>query len=416
MIQRGQTVTIRLFRSLFIINISVGIAACGGDPVGPIDGLPRNLDVAELSLIESDNRFALKLFREISAEQPGTNLFISPLSVAMALGMTYNGAGGETKAAMERTLELEGMTLQQINEAYRSLIDLLVDLDSKVQFDLANSIWYRQGVTVQPAFVDLNRTYFDAAVSAVDLTNPSSLQTINDWVKDNTQGKIDKIYDELPPNLVMLLLNAIYFKGDWTYEFDKSLTKDAPFTLPDGNEQTVKMMSQPGEGDFLHFSNDVVEIIDLPYGRQAFSMTVLLPHPGESIDALVAGIDDETWQSWTAGLSKMSVTVSMPRFTLEYEIRLNDVLDVLGMGVAFTGAADFSGIVPGGGIWIDEVKHKTFVDVNEEGTEAAAVTSVILLESASQEFRIDRPFVFVIRENFSGTIVFMGKIVDPEST
>jgi serpin B len=396
--------------------MAITLVSCGGEPTGPITELPRKLEVAELDLIESDNRFALKLFREINAESPDENLFISPLSVAMALGMTYNGARGETKVAMERTLELEGMTLEQINEAYRSLIDLLVNLDPRVRFDLANSIWYRQDVSVLPDFVDLNRTYFDAEVSALDFANPSSLETINDWVNDNTQGKIDKIYDELPANLVMALLNAIYFKGDWTYQFDKSLTDEAPFSLRDGSQTTVKMMSQPTERDFRQSSNDMVAVIDLPYGGEAFSMTILLPHQDVAVEDVVAMLDDATWQGWTAGLAAVSTTVLMPKFTLEYEIELNDVLKALGMGVAFTGAADFSGIVPGGGIWIDEVKHKTFLNVNEEGTEAAAVTSVSLIESLPQEFRVDRPFIFVIRENFSGTIVFMGKILDPEST
>jgi serpin B len=408
---------LRSFHSLFTSVMAITLVNCGGEPTGPITELPRKLAVAELNLIESDNRFALKLFREINAESPGENLFISPLSVGMALGMTYNGARGETKAAMERTLELEGMTLEQINEAYRTLIDLLVNLDPRVQFDLANSIWYRQDVTVLPEFIDLNRTYFDAEVSALDFANPFSLQTINNWVNDNTQGKIDKIYDQLPANLVMMLLNAIYFKGDWTFQFDKSLTEDASFWLADGSQTTVKMMSQETEREFRQSSNDMVAVIDLPYGGEAFSMTILLPHQGVAVDEVAAMLDDATWQSWTAGLAEVSTTVLMPRFTLEYEIKLNDVLTALGMGVAFTGgAADFSGIVPGGGIWIDEVKHKTFVDVNEEGTEAAAVTSVTLIESAASQFRIDRPFIFAIRENFSGTIVFMGTIVNPESS
>jgi serpin B len=371
-------------------------------------------------LIEADNAFALKVFKEINAQNQGGNLFISPLSIAMALGMTYNGAGGETQAAMQQALELEGMSIQQINEAYRDLIDLLFELDPLVQFDLANSIWYRHDITFEQAFFDINRAYFDATVEALDFGLPSAANTINAWVRENTGDKIEEIVaSPIPSHVVMYLINAIYFKGTWTYQFDKDLTQDAPFTLLTGNERTVEMMSHAEEADLAYVTTDSFDAIDLPYGGQAFTMTVLLPREGIDVDAVVDELDSGSWNSWMSGLAETSAKVSMPKFTLEYEIELNDVLSALGMEMAFTpGAANFSKMRPANDLYISKVMHKTFVDVYEEGTEAAAATSVeigLTCACGPFEFRVDRPYLFAIREKYSGTIIFMGKIVDPVS-
>ncbi len=404
----------KLFRLLLPVTVGLVVTDCG-DAFGPITGLPRELSVAEAHLIEADNRFAFKLFREITAqEKPDKNIFISPLSVAMALGMTYNGAAGTTQEAMQRTLELEGMTLQEVNESYRSVIDLLAELDPRVEFLLANSIWYREKLTPRQEFLDVNRRYFDAEVSGLDFADPGAAETINSWVDENTRGKITKIVPAtIPPYVVMYLINAIYFKGDWTYQFDKNQTRDAAFTLADGSETTVKMMSRESEHPVQVFSDENVQVVDLPYGGKAYSMTIVLPLTPQGIHALAGDLTQESWDRWLAGLDSTSLFVSVPKFTLEYEINLNDVLVALGMGEAFTGGADFSRMYEGGGVWIDEVKHKSFVDVNEEGTEAAAVTSVRMIESAPPVIYVDRPFLFAIREDYSGTILFMGRMMDP---
>jgi serpin B len=201
----------------------------GPDPrPEPITDLPRELSIAEGKLIEADNRFAFKLFGEINEQEGDTNIFISPLSVAMALGMTYNGAAGTTQAAMQEVLELQDMNLQEVNESYRGLIDLLRNLDPRVEFLLANSIWHRHAMTFEPEFLDLNRDYFDAEVTPLDFNDPSASQTINGWVNDKTNGRIPEIVpDPVPANIVMYLINAIYFKADWTHQFDKSRTEDA---------------------------------------------------------------------------------------------------------------------------------------------------------------------------------------------
>jgi serpin B len=403
----------------------MSLASCGdplgnGGPADPIEQLPRDLSTAELGLIEADNAFALKVFKEINAQSQGGNLFISPLSIAMALGMTYNGAGGETQAAMQQALELEGMSVQQVNEAYRDLIDLLFELDPLVQFDLANSIWYRHDITFEQAFFDVNTAYFDATVEGLDFGLPSAANTINAWVRENTGDKIEEIVPSpIPIDVVMYLINAIYFNGTWTYQFDKDLTQDAPFTLLTGNTKTVDMMSHADDVDLSYLTTESFDAVDLPYGGQAFTMTVLLPREGIDVDAVVDELDGENWNNWMAGLYETAVKVSMPKFSLEYEIELNDVLSALGMEIAFVPlAANFSKMRAANDLYISKVTHKTFVDVDEEGTEAAAATSVgmgIVCACGPFEFRVDRPYLFAIREKYSGTIIFMGKIVDPVS-
>jgi serpin B len=395
------------------------LVACGDFGPTPITELPRPLSVAEERLVEADNRFAFKLFREINAQDTTEgNIFVSPLSVGMALGMTYNGAAGTTRDDMHQTLELQDMTLQDVNEAYHSLIDLLLNLDPAVEFTLANSIWYREDIEIVPDFLGRCQQYFDAQVRALDFADPTAANTINAWVDEQTRGKIREIVaPPIDPITIMFLINAIYFKGDWTQQFDRDLTHDAPFQLADGSETTVHMMTHDGEVPVrVVFDADaLVTVADLPYGGQAYSMTIVMPWEASRIEALVEDLDRPRWNRWIAALDSTAMRLSLPKFTLEYEITLNDVLKALGMEEAFTGAADFTNLYRGPErAFITEVKHKTFVDVHEEGTEAAAATSVAIgLTSAPQSVYVDRPFVFAIRERHSGTILFLGKMLDP---
>jgi len=392
---------------------------CVNNPILPRD--ISQLTLAEKNLVESDNRFGFKLFEEISGEEKNKNIFISPLSVAMALGMTYNGADGSTQEAMQKTLELSGLTLQEINESYKNLIELLTNLDEKVRFQIANSIWYREMFPVEDEFIEINKTYFDAEVSGLNFSAPNASNIINEWVNQKTDGKIEKIVDApINPLTMMFLINAIYFKGIWTYEFDESQTKDDKFTLPDGSKKPCRMMSQ--ENEFQYFENDEFQAIDLPYGNGDFRMTIFLPRAEKDVDYLIGELNQENWNLWMSSFRKMEVTLQLPKFTLNYEIELNDVLKGLGMEIAFNSSeADFTKMYEeekvGANLYISKVKHKTFVEVNEEGTEAAAVTSVEMTLTTAVPFkllmRIDRPFIFAIRENNSGTILFIGKIVEP---
>ncbi len=408
----------------YISNVTA-ILACAllagcGESLGPITELPRALSIAEGKLVEADNRFAFKLFKEVNEQDAGKNTFISPLSVGMALGMTYNGAAGTTREAMQETLELQGMTVDEVNEAYGSLIELLRNLDPRVEFLLANSIWYRNTMTFEQSFLDVNARYFDAEISDLNFDSPDAANTINNWVRQNTSGRIEEIVSNpIDPATVMFLLNAIYFKADWAAQFDKDLTDDAPFALADGSETTVEMMSHDAGISMRYFrdSDNGLQVVDLPYGGHAYSMTILLPESAQEIESLVDGLTHDQWNIWVASLDSTAHEISMPKFTLEYELNMNNVLEALGMSIAFEeGAADFTNMYAPGNLFISKVKHKTFVDVNEEGTEAAAVTSVeIGLTSTGGMTRIviDRPFVFAIRENYSGAILFVGKMLNP---
>ena len=401
---------------MLLLVASLFLLQCTRDfSVPPVKGTVRELTPLEKQVVESDNIFGLKLFQEIIKIEPDKNVFISPLSVAMALGMTYNGAAGSTEEAMRNTLEFGDMSFQEINESFKSLIALLTQLDPKVRFQIANSIWYRLGFPVEQDFIDLNKTFFDAEVRPLDFSLPGAPGVINDWVDENTNGKIKEIIDQIDPLTMMFLINAIYFKGTWTFEFDKTLTADDFFTKPDGSQVSCKMMKQ--ENDFQYFETDDFQAVDLPYGDGQFRMTIFLPKPQKSICSFITEFSSENWMQWIGRFSKAAGSVYLPKFELEYEISLNDVLTALGMGIAFTGQADFTRINKNGNLYISQVKHKTFVKVDEEGTEAAAVTVVeISLTSVGPTgfvMRVDRPFVFFIREHHSQTILFMGKITDP---
>jgi serpin B len=331
----------------------------------------------------------------------------------MALGMTYNGADGTTKDAMEATLELSGLGTDEVNQSYLSLIRLLTQLDPKVTFQIANSIWYREDIVVKQAFLDANREYFGAEVTGLDFASPDAVRTINAWVDGNTNGKIKRILDAIPPDVVIYLINAVYFKGAWTYKFDPNHTMDAQFTSSRGTTSPCRMMNLTGT--FPYYEDSIFQLVDLPYGSERFSMTLLVPRASDSVDSLIQQITPERWSEWTERLTPAEGDLSIPRFKLEYERSLKGVLTDLGMGIAFGDLADFTKISQQGHLVISDVKHKTFVEVNEEGTEAAAVTSVEgFFDSFPSRFnfRADRPFIFAIRERVSGTILFIGKMAE----
>jgi serpin B len=388
----------------------------------PLAPEARELTALEKQLVESDNKFGLKLFKEINRqEEADKNIFISPLSVSMALGMTLNGAAGETQAAMEQTLEFAGMTTDDINQSYRSLIDLLTNLDRNVAFEIGNSIWYREGMAFEQSFIDVNKEFFDAVVRAINFNHrEEAARIMNSWVKEKTRGKISEIVkaDAIDANTVMFLINAIYFKGTWTFEFKKENTRDDVFTKLDGSQIPCKMMNMTGTLSYVE--NDLFQAVDLPYGNQLFSMTIFLPKLPLDVNALLAELTQENWEAWLASFDDHTIELQFPKFTLEYKLTMNDVLKALGMEIAFDKyRADFTRMYAGPErLFIDEVIHKTFVKVDEEGTEAAAVTSVeIGVESSEPSYplmRVDRPFLFVIRDQHSNTILFMGKIVEPK--
>jgi serpin B len=412
--------------ALFIlILLALTLQSCTTKPVDsePPDPTPGPPSAAEKSLIESANRFGLTLFKEINAyEEPDTNIFISPLSVSFALGMTYNGAAGETREAMAATLELSGLSPEEINQSYRNVIDLLTQLDPHVKFKIANSIWTRLGFPIAPEFAELSRNYFDAEVRELDFTRPWAADTINHWVDVNTNGKITKVISPpIPDYIVMYLINAIYFNGEWTLPFDTSCTMEWPFFRADGSIVNCALMQT--DTVLSYFYNDLFQAVDLPYGDEKFSMAIFLPRASHTVDEIVEQLNDDNWASWLSSFSENELELGLPRFKFEYDIKLNDILMAMGMEIAFDELmADFSNMVTDmsllpGNLYIDFVQHKAFVQVNEMGTEAAAVTVVgVGVTSIDPELKrmiVDRPFLFVIHERETGSILFMGKVANP---
>ncbi len=375
----------------------------------------RELSALEREIVSSENLFGIKLFKALNDAKPDGNLFISPLSVSMALGMTLNGAADSTYDAMKNTLELQGLTEDEINQAYKDLIELLINLDEKVVMNIANSIWIEDNFSVLQPFIDVNKTYFDAEVESFDVADPNAVNIINEWVEDKTNGKIKDIIDIIPPNIALYLINAIYFNGTWTYEFDKNDTKDEPFYNLDNSTSTIPLMSM--NATLPAFFMDSLSVVDIPYGDSLFSMTVVLPNNKNDINKLAESITNDTWNEWLCQLTAQELDLYLPKFKLEWDDNLKDVLTELGMGIAFDpDNADFTRINPQIPLWISRVIHKTFVDVNEEGTEAAAATVVeMVFESAGPAIsiiRVDHPFIFAIREQHTGTILFMGKVLE----
>ena len=374
-----------------------------GDPIGPFDPV-RDLTVNEQQVATSSNAFAFDLLqRAHAAETAKPNFMISPLSVSMALGMTLNGAAGTTFDAMRGTLDFGGLAQPEINVAYKGLIGQLHARDPKVEWRLANSIWYDKSFTAFPTFVDTVRHYFDAEVRQLDFASPATPQTINGWVEEKTRGRIKNLIGEIGDE-VMFLVNAVYFYAPWTTPFEVRSTRNAPFTTANGNTVNVPMMS--GDGRFRSYRSADVTAAELFYADSAYSMVLWMG----------AVPTQASWNSALAAMHSQMVILSMPKFKFSYEVEMRDLLTAMGMGIAFSpGGANFSRIAPvPPELYITKVNHKAFIEVDERGTEAAAATSVgVAPTSAPMELRFDRPFFFAIRERSSGAILFMGRVGQP---
>lgn len=371
-------------------------------------------------------RFAFDLAKQVAGQEGATkNVFISPLSLHMTLGMLLNGANNQTAQEIQKTLKLDAQTLPEANETYQNLLQNLPGIDPGVNLTLANSVWTRNTFPVETAFQDLLKQTFKAEVSAQDFSNPATVTAINGWASQKTNGRIPKVIDQIEPDNVMFLLNALYFKGDWKTQFDVNKTIDAPFTLASGQQVTTRMMRL--NANLRHAFKPTYTAFELPYGSGKYAMTVLLPTPEAadrmdiatppSADALLQSLTADAWTQLQNDLSVGKLDIGLPKFTLKYEIKLNNILSSLGMPTAFSQRADFTRINAKGGLTLSFVKQNTFVAVDEKGTEAAAVTTGgVSVTSVQLPTLCDRPFVFVIHEKTSGTVLFVGKVADPTRT
>ncbi len=402
-------ILIRFASIMLLCMLSCSDGDSPPDNIGDVLDIIR--DPAFSSVATANTRFGFKLLSDVQSREPGTNIFISPLSISIALTMTYNGAVEDTQLAMAEVLEIEGLDRDSVNRSNAALRESLENRGSEVQLSIANSIWGRQGVEFNPDFLNRNREFFGAEITALDFGAPEAPETINGWVDTNTKGKIKKIVQRIDPRTLIMLINAIYFKGSWKEEFDKSRTRDGIFRLSDGAEKQVPMMTR--EGAYPYFRGDAFEAASLPYGDGNVNMYIFLPDRDSNLDEFLGVLNSENWLIWLPQFHEGTDDSMMilPRFKLEYEVQLNDTLKALGMDIAFGGGADFSGMGPS--LFISEVRHKAFVEVNEEGTEAAAVTVVVGVESAPPSFIVDRPFFFAIYDGLTKSMLFMGIVVEP---
>jgi serine protease inhibitor len=374
----------------------------------------------EHSLVAANAQFAFKLFAELTKSNVEQNVFISPTSVALALALAYNGARGETARAIARTLELGDTSLDALNRANAALIESLSALDPHVVLAIANALWARQDISFAPGFLQGSQDFYRAEILTLDFGTAGAVAAINEWVRRNTAGKIETIIDQIDRSAVMFLINAIYFKGRWAKPFDPRRTREMPFTLAGGRHKPHPMMAQTGKFDYYALPG--FQAISLPYGAGRASMYIFLPEQRSSLRAFRRELTHKSWESWLRHFRPTEGTIMLPRFKLAYQVTLNDALKAFGMGIAFDlRRADFGAMFADGkpGASIDEVKHKTFVEVNEEGTEAAAVTSIGMIRMTMAPQRsfsmiVDRPFFCAIRDNQTGALLFMGAITDPE--
>lgn len=399
------------FSILFFAFILI---ACDKD--APLKPNVPDINSQHKSLVQSSNSFGIELLKAVhNEEEPDKNIIISPLSVSTALSMVLNGAVEATKSAIFEALKVTNTDLEQNNQTYRDLIDFLPNVDNLVETNIANSIWYEQNFNVLPEFLEVNQTYFDAEIQGLDFSNPSTKDVINQWVANATQQKIESIIEEISPDHVMFLINAIYFNAPWTKKFKKELTSSQPFYLDNGSTTSVDMMYS-AEIEFDYFQNSEVELISLPYGNKDYHFTIILPNQDVGIQNLVSNFTLSQWNTWRGNLTTQnSFELRLPKFELDYGVELNIPLTEMGMGLAFApGMADFSKISTAGQLFISEVVHKTYMKVDEEGTEAAAATSVgVGVTSAPPAIVINRPFLLLIHEQKTGAILFMGKIMNP---
>lgn len=389
----------------------------GVDPIGDNEPVLRDLTNQEKSLILSSNEFSFDLFHELNNQDVKVNLFFSPLSVEYALGMTLNGADQETFDAIREVLKNDILNESEINGSYQSLTQFLLGIDKTVLLKIANSVWYRKDLTVKEAFKQAVRTFYDAGIAGLDFSQPGAKNEINGWVSNKTDGLIDDLIDQIPAEAIMYLINAIYFRAEWKYQFDKTLTQDGPFFLEDGSQVETEMMTAE-DIKINYFSNDMLKLVDIPYGNEQFSMTILVPSQNHTLKEIYEVFNESNFNEWMSSSATASSTLTMPKFKIEYKTLLNDALISMGMGIAFTDGADLSRLFEEPmDLFISRVIHQAVIEVNEEGSEAAAATAVeVELTSLPPEpeiIKINQPFIFLIREKHSGTLLFAGKLMNP---
>jgi serpin B len=409
------------FRVLFLglLSFPLTFIAChkASSPIYPTEPVPINLTSDQVSLIASENSFALDIFKKVidNSTEP-ENIIISPLSISSALSMTLNGANGDTRNAMLTALRQTGLTPEVINNAYKDLTEALLKVDQRVLITIANSVWTENNFVVKKPFTDILTQYYNAEAKAFNITDPLVPSQVNSWIESKTNGLIKNMIDQLDQNTVMLLINAIYFKGKWQSQFDKGSTVQSSFYKSDGTVSQVPMMKQTSE--FNIYKATGFTLAEFPYGQANFVMDVILPTDNNGLKDVLPLINDASFKSWISQMGKIKTELSFPRFKYVYKKELKEILSDMGMGIAFSDNADFSNISDIS-LQLSFVKHQAMIETNEEGTEAAAATIVGVgttsMPAGPFILNIDHSFLYVIRETTTNSILFMGRVADPLS-
>jgi serine protease inhibitor len=370
-------------------------------------------------LASAQTRFGLNFFQEILKENPGKNVLVSPFSAATALGMVYNGAVSATKDEMTQTLGLGNLSLDQVNHENKNLLDSLQSADPKVTLNIADSLWGNKDTTYKPDFIQANQNFYKAEVRSLDFTNPGASDSVNHWVSDKTMGKIPKIIGPLTPMDTLVLVNAVYFKGNWSSQFHKDATQPAPFHLMDGSTPNRPLMHQTH--DFSYLETEKFQAVRLPYGNGRLSLLVFLPSKDFNLSDFCAGLTPDNWNQWMGQFREGKVRLSLPRFKIEFFQTLNESLEAMGMKEAFTREADFSGMALNAGLFISQALQKTYMLADEEGTEAAAATAIVMRANIVRRepppvvMTVDRPFFIALVDGQTKAILFTGAIFDPQA-
>jgi serine protease inhibitor len=399
-----------------------GLWGCGGSGSSATQSqaLPAAVEQAvrsstpvDSNLVAANNSVGFDLFNQLVQQNPSANVFISPTSIALALEIVENGANGATLTAMGQTLHLPSTSLSDINTGNAALQASLVNPDPKVALTIANSLWIHKATTqVNPTFIQTNTNYYGSTVG--DLAGAPA--NVNAWVSQQTNGNITSI---LPAgnysSWVFAVINAVYFKGAWTTPFDPGLTTSVPFTLLNGTTKTCNLMQR--QGTYTYYSGANFQAVRLPYGSNRMSMVMILPNQGVNWTTFLATLTPQNLTTWLSQATSNFGSVALPRFQTGYDADLIPSLTSLGMGIAFTSQADLSGIAPG--TMLTYVHHKTFLNVTEQGTEAGAATGIggaTAVAVNSFTFRADHPFFCAIQDDKTGTLLFLGCILDPTAT
>lgn len=406
---------------VWLLAMAIVAGACQNDSVSPASEEPvlRELSVPEAELVTTINTFAFDLIRDLVEHRPQDNVFLSPYSINLALSMTLNGAASTTFTNLRDGLEHDVMAPREINKAYSELTPFLQQLDQRVDFTLATALWHDRRLRAQPLSEDLLNAYYRAHVGELAFGRRKSPSIINKWVREQTGGQIDALVDELDPDASVYVTSAVQFSGDWSVPFRPEDTTPGFFYLPDGVKMTTDMMVAP-RAQYRFFQDETKTIIDIPYGNEQYSMTLLMAQKQDSLQSLVNELEASSFRSYLAQMDTVTSTLYLPRFTIDYQASLKPTLSRLGMGMAFGDSANFNRLFTDttASVSLSDVLHKAVINVNEVGTAAttSTVTQAKGATTTSTSLRVDRSFLFFIRESHSGVIVFAGRLNQPTVT